>query len=98
MSGYQDYEVPVGIDAPIPIFKWEVVEIVIAIVILGCGIVLRQFHFGIIGAYLVLHFAKKLRAGQKRGQVQHLLWRFGLNLDGPLKKHAPSPIKLEYMK
>lgn len=66
--------------------------------VLGIGLVLRQFLFGIISAIFILKLAKKIRAGRKRGQVQHLIWRLGLNLDTPLKKYGPRSLMLEYMR
>jgi len=92
------YQVPSEVDAPIPIFAWEVTDVVVAITVLGAAIVLRLFIPGLFGAVGVLILAKKIRSGQKRGQVQHLLWRLGLNLDTPLKRHAPKPLRLEFMK
>lgn len=98
MEDTQSYVVPVDIDAPIPIFKWEVVEVVVAIMVMGVCIILQKFMLGIIGGYCVLWLAKKAKAGAKRGQVQHLLWRLGLNLDTPLKLFSPPSTRLEYMR
>ena len=98
MDDNQIYLIPSEIDAPIPIFAWEAPELVIALMVLGLSLVVRQFIPGIITTIVLLSLAKKLRAGRKRGQVQHLLWRLGLNLDTPLKRHGPRALILEYMR
>lgn len=98
MNDHEIYIIPSEIDAPIPIFAWEAPELVIALMVLGLSLVVRQFLPGIVMTVLLLSVAKKLRAGRKRGQVQHLLWRLGLNLDTPLKKHGPRALMLEYMR
>jgi len=98
MEDSQSYIVPAGIDAPIPIFKWEVVEVIVAIMVMGVCLILQKFLFGIIGAFTVLWAAKKFKSGAKRGQVQHLIWRLGLNLDTPLKLFSASSTRLEYMR
>lgn len=98
MDENEIYLVAPEIDAPIPIFAWEAPEIVIVLMVFGICLVVRQFVAGIVLALLILSLAKKLRAGRKRGQMQHLLWRLGLQLDTPLKKHGPRALLLEYMR
>ena len=98
MEDHSPYQIPQDIDSPIPIFQWDVVEIVAAIAVVGLFTILRLFPIGIIAAGFVLWGAKKVKAGSKRGQVQHLMWRLGLNLDTPLKRFGPKPLRIEYMK
>lgn len=90
------YKVPSKLDAPIPFFAWEIVDIVVAMILMGVCILTNQILVGFVGVVIVLKIAKKLRQGQKQGQVQHLFWRTGINLDTPLKKHGPNPLILEY--
>ena len=91
------YRVPAEVDHPIPIFAWDVVEIVVAVLMFGVFIILGYFLFGMVAAMVTLSMAKKLKKGAKRGQAQHLIWRAGLVIDQPLKRHAPHPIKLEFI-
>lgn len=98
MEDSQSYIVPAGIDAPIPIFKWEVVEVITAIMAMGVCLILQKFFTGIVCAMFILWLAKKFKAGAKRGEIQHLIWRLGLNLDTPLKLFGPPSTRLEYMR
>lgn len=94
----ESYRIPQDVDAPIPIFAWEMTEVVVAIMVIGVGIIMRFFIPGLIAGILLMMAAKKMRAGQKRGQVQHVLWRMGLRLDPLLGKFAPRPMRLEYIR
>lgn len=98
MEDQQIYLVPSEIDAPIPFFAWEATEIVVVLMLMGLALIARQFLLGIVLAVTVLSLAKRMRAGRKRGQMQHLFWRLGLSLDTPLKKHGPRALMLEYMR
>lgn len=90
------YKIPKNLDAPIPILKWELTEVVVATMVLGVGFVAESLLFGTIGFIVVLKIGRSLRQGQKQGQVQHLLWRAGILIDKPLKLHGPTPLILEY--
>lgn len=92
------YKVPPKLDGPVPFFAWEIIDMVVAMLLLGTTILMGGFLFGAIGAVLVLKHAKKLRQGSKEGQVPHLFWRIGLNLDKPLRLHGVNPLILEYYK
>jgi|SRR5690554_3574523 len=94
----ESYRIPKDIDAPIPIFAWEITEVVVAIMVLGVAIIMRLFVPGLVVAIFMMMMAKKMRAGQKRGQVQHMLWRMGLRLDPLLARFGPRPMRLEYMR
>lgn len=98
MAGQEEYRVPADVDSPIPIFSWDVTELVVGILIFGIFIVLGSFLLGLVAFLVTLSAAKKLKSGEKRGQVQHILWRLGLNIDMPLRRHAPNPLWLEYIK
>ncbi|MGL6250743.1 MAG: type IV conjugative transfer system protein TraL [Billgrantia desiderata] len=92
------YRIPQDIDAPIPIFMWEITEVIVAVMVVGVAIIMRMFLPGIVVAIFLMMLAKRMRAGQKRGQVQHVLWRLGLRLDPLLSKFGPRPMRLEYMR
>lgn len=90
------YDVPMNLDAPIPFFAWELIDILVVMMLVGTTILMNQTLAGLAGAVVVLKLAKKLRQGQKQGQVQHLFWRIGIDMDKPLRKHAANPLILEY--
>ncbi len=92
------YRIPQDVDAPIPIFMWEITEVIVAIMVIGVGLIMRLFIPSIFVAIFLMMMAKRMRAGQKRGQVQRFLWRMGLKLDSLLGKYAPPPMRLEYMR
>lgn len=92
------YKIPAKLDGPVPFFAWEIIDMIVAMLLLGTTILMGGFLFGFVGAILVLKYAKRLRAGSKHGQVPHLFWRIGLNLDTPLRKYGPNPLLLEYYK
>lgn len=94
----ESYRIPQDVDAPIPIFMWEITEVIVAIMVIGVGLIMRLFIPSIFVAIFLMMMAKKMRAGQKRGQVQHVLWRMGLKLDPLLGKYAPRPMRLEYIR
>lgn len=37
----ESYRIPQDVDAPIPIFAWEMTEVVVAIMVIGVGIIMR---------------------------------------------------------
>ncbi len=92
------YKVPAKLDGPVPFFAWEIIDMVVAMLILGATILMGNLLFGVIGSVMVLKSAKKLRQGQKEGQVPHMLWRTGMNLDSPLRKYGVNPLILEFYK
>lgn len=96
MRDPKDYVIHKDLDAPIPFFAWEVVDVVVAILLMGLCTIMQQFILGVVLLVVVLKIAKKMRSGAKQGQVQHLLWRIGLTLDKPLKENGPNPVILEY--
>jgi type IV conjugative transfer system protein TraL len=77
------------VDSPVPIMFWDPVEFIIAISLLGFGILMNAWILGIVGATLVLMLSKKLKRGAKRGAVQHWVWRMGLQVDVSLAKRFP---------
>lgn len=90
------HRIPRDIDAPTPLFFWTAVEVVIATMFVGVGLVMGSFGFGIILGASVLALSKNLRdENAKRGQAQHLLWRFGIEIDGAMKRF-PSSLQMEF--
>lgn len=90
------YNVPTDLDASIPFFAWEIIDFIVVTMLMGVSILMEAMAVGFVGAIIVLKVAKKLRQGQKKGQVQHLFWRIGIEMDKPLKKHSANPLILEY--
>jgi TraL protein len=78
--------IPLKADNPVPIMFWEPVDFIAGISVLGMGIALKMFVFGVIGCCVTLMIASKLRNGAKRGAAQHWFWYMGLNLDTALKR------------
>lgn len=85
-----------GIEAPIPIMFWEPMEFVMAISLMGFGIVINLWMFGTVAGMGVLLGSRYLKRGAKPGATQHLLWSLGLLLDQPLKTRFPAPWKRDF--
>lgn len=92
------YKIPAKLDGSVPFFAWELIDMVVAMMLLGATILMGKLLIGVISSVVVLKYAKKLRQGQKEGQVPHILWRAGLNLDSPLRKYGVNPLILEFYK
>lgn len=83
--------VPFELESPIPILFWDPLEFVLAITLMGFGVVANLWIFGCIGGAAVLMGARYLKRGSKKGAMQHFLWAHGLQLDVPLtKKFKPA--------
>lgn len=92
------HRVPRDLDAPVPIFFWEPVEVVGAIASFGFGVILHVFLLGVITGLVLLYISKKLKNGSgKKGQSMHLLYRGGFPIDSTLKKHTPHPKIPEFL-
>lgn len=78
--------IPLKADNPVPILFWEPVDFIAAVTMLGMGVVMKMFLFGIIAFVITLMVASKLRNGAKRGAAQHWLWYMGLSVDGALDR------------
>ncbi len=92
------HSVPRGLDTPVPIFFWEPSVLIIAVVVLGLGIVLKQPIVGFGGCWALLQLAKRMKRGAKKGQGLHLAWRYGLEVDPLMKKYGFRPFHQEFMK
>lgn len=79
-----------NVDAPVPIMFWDPLEFIIAISLMGFGILMKAWVLGIVSATLVLMLSRKLKRGAKRGAVQHWIWRAGLQVDPLLAKKFPA--------
>ena len=78
--------VPHRLEEPIPILFWSPTDFVLALSLMGFGLVMDLWVFGMVGGAAVLLGSRYLARGAKRGAVQHLLWSLGLQLDNPLAK------------
>lgn len=83
--------VPKDLEAPIPIMFWDPLEFVLAITLMGFGLISKLWILGLLGGAGVLLGARYLKRGNKRGAMQHFLWAHGLQMDIALtKKFKPS--------
>lgn len=82
----ETHTVPYDIEAPVPVLFWEPLEFVLALSLVGFGIILGLWVIGIGGALGVLLGSRYLKRGAKRGAMQHYFWAHGLQLDNPLRK------------
>lgn len=83
---HESHTVPYDIEAPIPIMFWEPLEFVLALTLMGFGIISGLWLIGVAGSVGVLMGAKYLKRGAKRGSMQHFLWAHGLQLDIAMKR------------
>ncbi|MBL4795548.1 MAG: hypothetical protein JKY24_08635 [Pseudomonadales bacterium] len=82
-------------DSPVPIFFWDPPEAIMAILLIGLGIVFGSLLGGLVLAMICLSAAKKLKEGAKPGQAQHVLWSKGIEFD-PRLKMFPGPTRKEF--
>ncbi len=78
--------VPFDIEAPIPIMFWDPLEFVLAVSLMGFGIIAKVWIFGLVAGAGVLVGSRYLKRGAKRGAMQHFLWAHGLQMDPALSK------------
>jgi len=83
---HESHTVPFDIEAPVPILFWEPIEFVLALTLVGFGIISGLWVIGVGGGLGVLIGSRYLKRGAKRGAMQHFLWAHGLQLDLPLKR------------
>jgi TraL protein len=80
----QSHVVPHGLEGSIPILFWSPTEFTLAISLMGFGLIMDLWMFGMAGGAAVLIGSRYLGRGAKKGAVQHMLWAFGLQLDAPI--------------
>lgn len=87
----ESHVVPFDLEAPIPIMFWDPLEFVMAITLMGFGILSNLWILGLLGGAGVLMGSRYLKRGAKRGTMQHFLWAHGLQMDPSLtKKFKPA--------
>lgn len=70
---------------------WEPLEFVLALCLMGFGIIANVWLLGLAAGMGVLLGARYLKRGAKRGAMQHFMWAHGLQLDASLtKKFKPA--------
>lgn len=90
-ADHQSHRVYHNLEAPIPIMFFDPIEFVLAVVLMGFGIISGLWILGFFGGAGVLIGSRYLKRGAKRGAMQHFMWSYGLQLDAPLsKKFKPS--------
>lgn len=82
----EKHVMPFDLEAPIPIMFWEPLEFILAICLMGFGIIAHVWVIGLLAGAGVLIGSRYLKRGSKRGAMQHFLWGHGLQLDTPLNK------------
>lgn len=88
---HDSHTIPFDLEAPVPVMFWEPMEFVMALSLIGFGLIANLWVLGVLGGAGVLVGAKYLKRGAKKGAMQHLMWAHGLQLDAPLsKKFKPS--------
>lgn len=83
---HESHLVPFELEAPVPIMFWEPLEFILAIILMGFGILSQMWLLGLAAGTGVLIGSRYLKRGAKRGAMQHYLWAHGLQLDPPLSK------------
>ena len=83
---HSSHMVPFELEAPVPIMFWDPLEFVLAITLMGFGILSNLWIFGVATGTGVLVGARYLKRGAKQGAMQHFLWAHGLQLDPALSK------------
>ncbi|MEX3984233.1 type IV conjugative transfer system protein TraL [Paraburkholderia sp. EG287A] len=73
--------IPLTADNAVPILFWEPIDFLAGMTVFGMGVALHLFIFGLVGGWVTLMIASRLRRGAKRGAAQHWLWFMGLNID-----------------
>lgn len=82
---HDSHLLPFDLESPVPIMFWEPLEFILAICLMGFGIISHLWIFGLISGIGVLIGARYLKRGSKRGAMQHFMWAYGLQLDNSLK-------------
>lgn len=82
----QSHMMPFDLEAPIPIMFWDPLEFVMAIILMGFGIISELWIFGLASGMGVLVGSRYLKRGSKKGAMQHFLWAHGLQMDAALSK------------
>ena len=82
----QSHMVPFDLEAPVPIMFWDPLEFVLALSLMGFGMVSNLWLLGMVGGTFVLVGARYLKRGAKKGAMQHFMWSHGLQLDPALTK------------
>ncbi len=88
-NGSNVHRVAKDLDKPVPILFWDPVEFVIAVSMVGFGVLVNLWVVGGLAGAAVLVLATKLKRGAKPGAVQHWLWAMGLQLDQSLAARFP---------
>lgn len=92
----QSHSFASGIELPIPIMFWEPMEFIMGISLMGFGLIINLWVFGMVSGMAVLLGSRYLKRGAKPGSTQHLMWSLGLIMDQPLKKQFPEPWKRDF--
>jgi hypothetical protein len=73
--------IPLTADNAVPILFWEPLDALVGMTVFGMFVALHMFILGLVGGWITLMIATRLRRGAKRGAAQHWLWFMGLNID-----------------
>lgn len=90
------HTIPRGLDRPVPILFWDPVEFIMAVILLGVGVILKMLLVGFGGAAVVMIYSSKVKRRGKRGTGIHALWRLGFPMDSALKKKMLHPSRVDF--
>lgn len=91
------YSIFPTLESPIPIMFWEPLEFILAIGLLGMFMILNLFTVGLVACVIVLKYSSKFKAGEKKGSLNHGLWRYGLHqVSSEISTRYPKPWVLEF--
>jgi hypothetical protein len=78
--------VPFDLEAPVPVMFWDPLEFILAVILMGFGMLANMWALGLLAGAGVLIGSRYLKRGAKRGTMQHFMWAYGLQLDASLTK------------
>ena len=81
-----EHVIPTDLEKPVPILLWDPLEVVLALCLMGFGVIAHLWVFGMLAGAGVLIGSRYLKRGSKQGAMQHYLWSLGLQLDKSLAR------------
>ena len=90
------HTIPRGMDRPVPILLWDPAEFIVALMLIGIGVVMKMLVIGLLGAVAVMLYSIKIKRRGKRGTALHFMWRMGYLIDPVLKKRFSDPTYSEF--
>lgn len=90
-------KIPRGLELPVPILFLDPAEAIVAIMLVGVGVIAKQPLLGFGGMFGLIYMSRKLSKGAKRGASKHLLWSIGISgIDPAMKRYGPKPTQVDF--